>query len=471
MKEKTKKSDLKSLIQLVTLGDLQSFSISYAASDSKFREALTRFLAEKYLEKDRGEELIAKLEHAFHHTKNVGNRWHPYDVSDWERITEDAEIVLKEASRLCDAGNATAALRVVCHFFELVDAEDLQMVDPYDEDLQYDISCLLNHGEELLLKSIAKDDVAQEEKVRAVNMLRKMVRSEIDNLFYLDMDELLEKVSDFCLTDEEKLRLIDKLIEENANNYGLETYVKQKIELLRKMGRKEETDATVKKYLYIQAIRKDEIKWALENKDYEAALRLVKEGREAAEKDKNPRLETEWMREELGIYCHMQDIEQQIALARQLFIREGGDMDDYELLKIIIPQAQWKDFLSQMLAETTFNVSYGTSIEADIYVKEKDGENLFRLLQTKKYHDIDYYDKYACYVSDEHAPTVLMEFVALTKEYAAQNMGAKYYERIRCVMETMTKMKGGKTAAKQLAKYFRDTYPRRSSFMAAIKKY
>ena len=96
MKKKTKNSDLKSLIQLASLAELISFSISYATSDSKFRDELIRFLSEKYLEEDGGEELIAKLERAFHQMKNVGNRWDYFVVPDWERIVDQAEIVLKD---------------------------------------------------------------------------------------------------------------------------------------------------------------------------------------------------------------------------------------------------------------------------------------------------------------------------------------------------------------------------------------
>ena len=57
------------------------------------------------------------------------------------------------------------------------------------------------------------------------------------------------------------------------------------------------------------------------------------------------------------------------------------------------------------------------------------------------------------------------------KKEASGKADVNKYPPIAASMECMQKLKGGKAAAHQLAVFFREQYRRRSSMMAAIKKF
>lgn len=54
---------------------------------------------------------------SFGEEKNIGDRWHSYYVTDWDEVYSTATNVLKDARRLLDMGNASAALQITMRMF------------------------------------------------------------------------------------------------------------------------------------------------------------------------------------------------------------------------------------------------------------------------------------------------------------------------------------------------------------------
>lgn len=96
---------------------------------------------------------------------------------------------------------------------------------------------------------------------------------------------------------------------------------------------------------------------------------------------------------------------------------------------------------------------------------------MFELTEDAKHHSLDMFDIYAHHLKSTHSDELLTEYVVMLKDYAARNMGAKHYSRIRKSMDAMLKLEHGKAAAHQLAEHFRVVYRRRPSFMAEISKF
>ena len=454
------------LLPLATLEDLREFFQDYARKDRKFNKELTAFLNERYIEdEDSAADFIARLEDAFGEEKNIGDRWHSYYVTDWDEVYSVSSDVLTDARRLLEVGNASAALQIAMRMFELTDAEDLNYVDEDDGD--WWLADKLEQYGKLLVESIGSDSVPQEEKDEVIGKLKKMVKSEIWNFGYCDMNALLQEASAASQSDDAMLRLLDEmLLRPDISDSNRAEYALRKIALLEKMGRKNDAKKVIEQYLYMPEVRKREIEKAAQAKDFEKALTLIRSGQEIAEE--NDRSIVEWKELELDIYRQTQNKPKQAELCRELFIRKRGTMDYYrELKKLIVPE-KWKHFLTKLLSETKMDAWYNSSIEADIYVEEKDSEQLYALLMTDRHHSLDMFDKYAQHLKSTHSNELLTEYVSMLKDYAARNMGAKHYSRLRQSMEAMLKLENGKTAAHQLAELFRDVYRRRPSFMAEI---
>lgn len=457
------------LISLATLEDLRGFCLDYAKKDKKFGNELTQFLNERFIDdEDSAADFIVRLEDAFGEEKNIGDRWHSNYVTDWDEIDQVSDDVLKDARRLLDMGNASAALLIAMCMFELTDAEDLSYV--YEDGDDWWLAERLEGYGKLLVDSIGSDSVPQEDKDEVIGKLKKMVKSEIWNLGYCDMNRLLQEASASSQSDDAMLVLLDEMLSRSDLGEGnCARYVLQKIALLEKMGRTDDAAKTTEQYLYLSEVRKHEIRKAVERKDFLEALRLVKEGQRMAE-DKNVNVR-EWKEQELDIYRQTHDEPMQINLCRELFVSKGGSMDYYHELKKLIAPKEWKDFLAKMLNETDMPVWFSSSIEADIYAEEQDWQRLFDLLMNDKHHTLDMFDKYSHYLKSTHSAELLTEYVSMLKNYALRNMGVKHYNRVRESMEAMLKLNNGKTAAHQLAEHFRQVYRRRPSFMAEINKF
>ena len=129
-----KKKELDKFLELASLEDLKSFARSYAKTHKPFERDLTGFLTEKYLDEDEGaSDAISRLEKAFMETIDIGDRWHSYEVTDWDEVVKVGEKVLKDAQHLIEMGNAQAALQIAMRMFELGNEEDLNYVDEMDE--------------------------------------------------------------------------------------------------------------------------------------------------------------------------------------------------------------------------------------------------------------------------------------------------------------------------------------------------
>ena len=457
------------LMPLATLEDLRGFCMDYAKRDKKFGNELTKFLNERFIDdEDSAADFIARLEDAFGEEKNIGDHWHSYYVTDWDEVCSVSTDVLKDARRLLDMGNASAALQIAIRMFELTDAEDLNYVDEDDGD--WWLADVLEDYGKLLVESIGADSVPQEEKDEVIGKLKKMVKSEIGNFGYCDMNHLLQEASAASQSDNAMLRLFDEMMKRpDIGESDLAEYTLRKIALLEKMGLTDDAKKTIEQYLYMPEVRKREVEKAVERKDFLEALRLIKGGQKIAEEQN--RSIREWKKLELNIYQQMHDEPMQAKLCRELFVLEGGSMDYYHELKKLIAAKDWKAFLTKMLSETNMHAWYSSSIEADIYVEEQDWQRLYDLLMNDKHHSLDMFDNYAHHLKSTHSAELLTEYVGMLKDYASRNMGAKHYSRMRQSMEAMLKLDNGKTAAHQLAEHFREVYRRRPSFMAEIRNF
>jgi len=322
-----------------------------------------------------------------------------------------------------------------------------------------------------MFECLSSQNLSQKDKDEAIDELKKMVNSDLEDYGLADMHKLLHEATIVSLSEESQLLLLNDMIQKSNGDVGMAKYVKQKIELLEKMGRKQEATDTIQQHILMEEIRKYELQRLLNESEYEKALSLTKESQRIASENRKYGVEEEWMRTELDIHTCMGNKEKQLQLCRQLFIRRNGSMDYYQQLKQLVSPEKWKPFLKQLLSQTKMSAMFSSSIEADIYVAEQDEQSLFNLLMDKSHHTLDMFDKYAMYLKNSLSSELLTEYIIMIKEYASQNMGAKHYYRIRQAMEAMLKLENGPEAVSQLATYLRENYRRRPSLLAEIKKF
>lgn len=466
-------NDLEQLLQLATREDLIIFSIDYANDNKSFGRDLKTFLGRKYLhKKETASEYIRQMEAAFTETKDIGNRWNHYEVADWEATFNSASEILGEGRKLLDLGNADAAAAIAMEFFELIcENFDENELDPYDEFTDGSYQCEL--AENLLYDALSSPYISPTLRENIAEKVKRLSNNDLSSYDIFDLDRFKLEVTRRTLSDEDGIKFLDKQISSHDGSYDLHVYVERKIALLRKMGKDAEADQVEKRYISLPEIRKIIVDRLVEQKDYDKAADIVKGGIEDANSEDWSWQDTRWTERLLEIYELQDNKPGQTNIARKLFIKSHGSIEYYDKLKVLIPKDEWKPWLEQLIADTSFssNYSYGKSNLADIYVKEGEKEKLYDFVKANTKHDVNVLDHYARYTDSSHHEELLSMYTALLKKEASGQANVKMYPRIAASMECMQKLDGGKQAAHKLAVFFREEYRRRSSMMAAISRF
>ena len=130
-----------------------------------------------------------------------------------------------------------------------------------------------------------------------------------------------------------------------------------------------------------------------------------------------------------------------------------------------------KAFLKQLIADSKISeFEARLSILADIYVEERDWNDLFDYIKSAT-NRLDTLDIYAYHLRATHSPQLILMYCDSLKRYAAVNVGRNHYERIGKSMICMQKLEGGKKAVKELAADFRTLYKNRPAMRETLSKF
>lgn len=325
----------------------------------------------------------------------------------------------------------------------------------------------------MLLNAISHPAISKDLKKHIVEKVKDLSNRDLADYDLIDLNDLKLEVTRRALSDEEGLRLLDEQIQSQKDDYNLHVYVERKIALLRQMGKDADADKEEQKYIRLPEIRKIVVDRLVEQKQYDKAAEYAKAGI-SLDSGRGVRwADTMWTKRLLEIYELHGNKPGQIKAARDLFVSSLGDAKYYHKLKALIPKDEWKQWLGQLIADTPFSKvgGFGVSNLADIYVEEKEMEELYEFIKANSKYNTDALDHYAHYTDSSHHEELLSMYVELLKKDASGKADVDKYPPIAASMECMQKLKGGKAAAHQLAVFFREVYRRRPSMMAAIKKF
>ncbi len=237
--------DLEQLLQLATRGDLVMFSLEYAKGNKDFQEALGAYLAKKYLHNtETASDYAGQMADAFCETKDIGDRWNSYEVTDWEAIFNEANKIIEEGKKLLDLGNADAAATIAMEFIrQLCDNFDENEIDPYeDENIDGHYEC--EQAENLLLNAISHPAISKDLKKHIVEKVKGLSNRDLADYDLIDLNDLKLEVTRRAHSDKKGLRLLDEQIQSPKDDYNLHVYVERKIALLRQMGKDADADTS-----------------------------------------------------------------------------------------------------------------------------------------------------------------------------------------------------------------------------------
>ena len=468
--------DIQQLLSFVNPQELSQFIYEYASMHPEFKTALlNRFIAKELSVTSREKNYKAEIQKVFDSSNyskksRYRNRYDDFEC-DWEAVFNQMDLFLEKADFFLKLGNIESTVAIALQTLRSIG-------ENYDDELLYnDDLCPSDYCEQagdLLVKVIEHPKITQKQKTEILQELGQIAKISIYRDYDLyDIDELLMQINLSIQPAEKALELIDKLLEERKDTYDLYQIVLRKVNLLTELHEEQKAADTIRQYLYLTEIRKMEVDKLIACCQYDEAIRLLNEGIEIAEKEEHIGTIDEWLKTKLMIYEMTHRTSDVIDTCRLLFVSGGDKLEYYRKLKTLVPKEEWKSFLDAMMEETHFSeyFSFGANDEAEIYVKERDNERLFKLLSSTRYHQLEALMKYSYYLKDTHSEQLIAIYTSLLNDYAEQNMGRTHYEYIAQALLCAKKLNEGQAAVKRLVAEFRIKYKRRPAMMEVLSRF
>ncbi len=458
--------ELERLIAVANKDDLAEFLRSRAGCDPALRNALVRHIKLRYVNPSKANNTdYARLVHQTlqacvdtHRTRY--NDY--YDETNWDEVANQACALVEKGEKLLLAGNAWAAVTIAMEVLDTID-------DMMDESLVYDddadIGCACESAGDLLLKAIDAPSINEGQRRETISRVKELTASEIENYGFYNFSDLVTRLSEKVLNGDDTISLLNDLIA-NAPSYQREGYVLQKINLLGKMGRTQEREATIDEFISVPRVRELRMRELIAAGRYADALRVIAAGISQAQSSGAYGREREWLKHKMKVLGLMGDTAAQVDVARQLFLSSGYQaMEYYHVLKQLIPAKQWKAQLAAMLA-SEHNLSNDSL--AKIYIEEKDLDKLMAMVSNQQYNRLDTIMDYAVHLRKTHSAELIPLLDHDIRDYADCNMGRNHYEHLADALRVMRNLKGGRAIAKDLAAHLCAAYPRRRAMVEIL---
>lgn len=475
-KKISKNTNVKDILSFVSPKQLSNFILEYASGHPECKQALIeKFLPARNTTNKTSLDYRIEIQQCFNapyrETENSYGRYHGPET-DWNKVSCYLDGYLKKAELLCERHNFADAASIALQILQSIGENYIEQ-----ELLYHDGMAIINFCDssgKILMNIIKHSDASatlKKEILKEVRLIEKLSAYREYDIY--DIEQLLELITLETQTKEEALSYVNQLIEERKDSWELYKLIERKVDILRALHREEEAQATIKFYLYLPEIRKQEVERYIENQQYDEAIKTLNEGIQIAQKKGELGTIKEWLEYKLSIYEQTENIPDLIDACKELFILENGDLTYYRKLKKYVAKEKWKTFLNAMMKQTKFIKYYlgGQCNEADIYAEEEDYESLLNLLSDTSHRSIEALLHYAHYLTEIYSDEILQLLHENICKYAEENVGRNHYEYIARILKETKKLKGGKALVQEIVEEFRVTYKRRPSMMEVLRNF
>lgn len=454
-------AQIRQLMPLVSMQDLQGFLEHYAREHGDFRTSWVSWLCKHCLPEGTGEESVrACVSAVFGFTSLVGSRRWDDDCLNWVELGESMFRLLQSLPEFpLETRPATAI-------------EFLRRLGAYgdDEALADEEWCEVSEAVDLAQGYIAgyveRDDVSATDKQAVVEEFERVASLPFyDDYCMFGLGRLLFDLRLALLDGEGAMRMLDAEISRGSNLSKVEL-IRRKCALLRKMQRGDEVEPLLREYLHLDDIRRDLVELLMQDGRYEDGMKLMDEV--VRRRSGNDILRTNNWRELQYSYAEKnKDSARQVSLCKELFIATSGRPEYYRKLKKLIPGAQWHDCLSGLVERVKSRRFYCSENLAGVFLAENQPERLLEVLPDNYWERLRFICRYAPQMKD--ASSLLGLFPEAAREHADKNVSRGSYRELAGYMEKIQALPGGRECVSNLVEEFRVRYRRRTAMMDEIK--
>lgn len=459
-------SEVGRMLDLMDKETLMEFVEGYAASHPDFGEALKRHLLPEEKRAGSYREMTAGC---FKSTEVWKRRYDESDI-DWEETAYRMKDCFDRAAFFIGQEAWQAAADIALQTFGSVGENYVDVV--YDQDGI--ASGLCDEAAELILDIVKKDAVPEKVKQDIIRELQESASwATYKEYGIFDLDSFVLKLRVETADDQTASELLEQWISGHPDSPELGEFVVYRLVILNRAGCTDKVQALVRRYLYLPEVIEWRVVQFISQEEYDQAVALLDAGIEILKQRDDEWLICDRMEKKIGIYRQTGNIPALIETAKELFIREGGDLKYYRLLKEYVPADSWKMFLEALVRQLeSSSKSYWDLRNLPlIYAEEQDYPRLLTFLQQAKGNRLELLMQYAVHLKGAYPKEVLELFTEEVRRYAEQNTGREHYEYIAKVFKKMSVFKNGKSTVKVLADDFRTRYCRRPAMLEMLRAF
>lgn len=188
-----------------------------------------------------------------------------------------------------------------------------------------------------------------------------------------DLETFILKLRLLTENDPVALDLLDEWIKDHPDNWQLDGFVIARVEILLRLGRIEEAEEFVRKYVHLPEVMAWEVECLSQAGYPEQALDVLDDAPQYARTRSQCDVQR-YLEKKIEIYEQTERIPELIAVAKKLFLSERGEMAYYRKLKQYVPAGEWKATLDELLCKLKSTRWFPAEPIAAIYLAEEDYE-------------------------------------------------------------------------------------------------
>jgi hypothetical protein len=454
-KRKTAAERVDDLLGKVSHDELKQFVRERTESDRSLREI---FLS-SFAHRGEGESKAFYVSQVKAILRSASGRQGFIDWRTAGRVGSEVSKLLDVAQKHVEAKNYISAVHICSGVMEAM-TEALQFADDSDGDIGGNIS----YACEMLYKMAGE---TLPENVRET--LLDYCLTAFDKKIYKDWDwhfDMLDLASRLLRTDKDAQLLFERLGKVARTAFEREKIEVITYETLKKVRGEKEAEDYLTSHVSNFELRIAAIKKALENKQYEKARSLAKDGIEHDRKSA-PGLVREWYEWLLKTAQAEKDIEGVLNYARLLFV-DGHryEQDYYGLMKKHVSGDSWLDFVEALIRDLLASNRWAEAQIAGIYVKEAWWNRLFELVKSSPtLYTLDAYEKY---LRKDYASELAGMYADAVVEYLQNSIGRDHYQKACRYLRRIKKL-GAPATAETVIQSLRAKYPQRRALLEELE--
>lgn len=458
-KKLTVENQIKTILNSIDQDALQKFIIEQCKQDKKFRNYFLVTFGH----------INQKLDAEFYRNQikeivNAASDKHGFiDWHNMKYLTRALEPLVEKLESYKLSNNFDQAF-----FLSAVLLEEMTKTIQNADDSNGDIGYFVDTAVEALHDIVSSDNLDSTLKKEifeyCIQIYNKKLFSGWD--WHLGILEIAEKLAE----DEKDADLLISCLNKTDSDYQRERAQMSILKLLHQYKTQKEVSQFIEDNLSNSRIRKMEIQKAIEDKNFEYAKKLCKDGIET-DKISKPGLAIDWYRFLLKIAQAENDISEIIKQATYLFVNDSRSEEDYfEIMRKNTPAERWNSDIEKLVnhiktqSKNTWNAR---GLIRKIYIKQQWWNRLFELLkQTESLENIETEEQY---LAKDYASELIQMYSNRLKNYVEKFIGREHYQKACRYLRRMKKL-GGETEVNSLIEHFRKTYPMRKALLDELNK-